>query len=214
VIQRRVFVTDGYWRKSLAAVRALASVGLKVGVGERTPLAPALLSKYAKWRYVYPSVSRKPAEFLKWLIKIIKKDKFDVLITPEEETELLVAKNKETISQFVKIPIADYQKIAFVRDKFQFLSHMRKISISYPNTRLISSLRDITSDLTHMHYPLVLKPRIGTGGCGIRYAHNLKELERFSEETLKKRGNFLLQEYIPGKILLKQKVTALFKRFF
>ncbi|NQT07306.1 MAG: carboxylate--amine ligase, partial [Candidatus Omnitrophica bacterium] len=48
--QRRVLITDGYWRKSLAAVRALAEAGIDVGIGERTPLAPALLSKHAKWR--------------------------------------------------------------------------------------------------------------------------------------------------------------------
>jgi len=197
VTQRRVLITDGYWRKSLAAVRALAEAGLDVGIGERTPLAPALLSKYAKWRYVYPSVSRKPAEFLKWLIKIIKRDKFEVLLTPEEETELLVAKNRKIINQFVKTPITDYQKIAFVRDKFRLLSHAHKIGISYPTTQSVASLRDI-KNLIHPKYPLVLKPVIGTGGRGIRYAHNLKQLGVFLEEALKRHGKILVQDYIPG----------------
>ena len=197
MIQRRVLVTDGYWRKSLATVRALAKAGLNVGIGERTPFAPALLSKYAKWRYIYPSVSRKPAEFLKWLIKIIKRDKFEVLLTPEEETELFVAQNKKIINQFIKTPITDYQKISFVRDKFSLLCHAGKLGISCPTTQLIASLRGI-KNLTHTEYPLVLKPLIGTGGRGIRYAHNHKELGVFLEEALNRYGKILVQEYIPG----------------
>lgn len=194
-----VLVTDGYWRKSLAAVRALARKGLNVGIGERTVWAPALFSKYAKWRYVYPSVARHPTEFMGWLRATIEKGKFDVLITPEEETELLVAKNKEMLSRFVRLPIADYQKIAFLRDKYRIVSYAHKVDIPCPVSRLISSARNIDKKPSHFTYPLVLKPRMGSGARGLRYIHNLKDLEWFSQEALKKYGSFLLQEYIPGE---------------
>ena len=41
----RVFVTDGFWRKTLAAVRALGRAGVRVTVGESTYLAPAFFSR-------------------------------------------------------------------------------------------------------------------------------------------------------------------------
>jgi hypothetical protein len=51
----RVFVTDGYWRKTVAAVRALGRMGLRVTVGESTYLAPALFSRYCHRRVLTPS---------------------------------------------------------------------------------------------------------------------------------------------------------------
>ena len=86
-------VTDGMWRKSLATVRGLARCGVKVSVGERTWMASALFSRYASKRYVYPSVTLYPDKFMDWLEGKVKSGRYDVLITPEEETCLLVGQN-------------------------------------------------------------------------------------------------------------------------
>ena len=50
----RVLITDGFWRKSLAAVRSLGRAGHWVAVGERTPMAPGLYSRSMSLRLVYP----------------------------------------------------------------------------------------------------------------------------------------------------------------
>ena len=52
-----VLVTDGYWRKSLACVRALGRAGINVVCGEATPFATALFSRYVRKRAVYPHPS-------------------------------------------------------------------------------------------------------------------------------------------------------------
>ena len=41
----RVFVTGGFWRKTLAAVHALGRARVRVTVGESTYLAPAFFSR-------------------------------------------------------------------------------------------------------------------------------------------------------------------------
>jgi hypothetical protein len=63
----RVFVTDGYWRKTLAAVRALGRAGLKVTVGESTYLAPAFFSRYCHTRIRTPSPVLQPSGYLDFL---------------------------------------------------------------------------------------------------------------------------------------------------
>lgn len=194
----KVFVTDGYWRKTLAVVRALAVKGLKIGSGERTPFAPALFSRYVRQKYVYPSVTLRPAKFIAWLEKTVKKDKYDVLITPEEETELLIAANKVKVEQFIKVAIPDYEKILYVRDKFQVLKQADKLSVSAPDTDCVSSFKNIKNNLNGLQYPLVLKPRIGTGAKGIRYMRNNDDFEHLEKGLFEKYGDFLIQEYIPG----------------
>ncbi len=43
-----VIITDGHWRKSLAAVRALGKKGIKTAVGESTRVATSMFSKYCR----------------------------------------------------------------------------------------------------------------------------------------------------------------------
>ncbi|MBL7073027.1 MAG: ATP-grasp domain-containing protein, partial [Candidatus Omnitrophica bacterium] len=170
----------------------------KIGIGERTHFAPALFSRYAHRKYVYPSVAQKPAEFIDWLEKTVKKDKYDVLITPEEETELLIAANKEKVEQFVKVAIPDYEKILCVRDKFKVLKYADNISVPVPETRCASSFKNIKNNLKDLQYPVVLKPRIGTGAKGIKYLRDNDDFEQLENGLFKKYGDFLIQEYIPG----------------
>lgn len=194
---KSALVTDGFWRKSLAVVRALSKVGLKVGVGERTFLAPALFSKYANWRYIYPSVNLYPEKFLSWLEKLVRTNKFEVLIVPEEDTSLLIAKNKERLSKFINIPLTDYDSMNFLRNKFSLISHARNLGIPCPATELISSISEINSQ-SHYDFPLVLKPVNGAGGHGIQYIFEGRELLNKPKKILSKFGKFLLQDYIPG----------------
>ena len=60
---KSALVTDGIWRKSLAVVRGLSSAGIKVGMGERTWMAPAFFSRHTNYRYIYPSIEKNPDAF-------------------------------------------------------------------------------------------------------------------------------------------------------
>jgi predicted ATP-grasp superfamily ATP-dependent carboligase len=192
-----VLVTDGFWRKSLAVVRALSKSGLKVAVGERTILATALFSKYATWRYIYPSVELYPDKFLSWLEKLVKTNKFDVLIVPEEHTALLIAQNRERLSKFINIPLIDYNAMNFLRNKFSLISYAKDLGIPCPDTKIMNSMADINSK-NHYRFPFVLKPVNGSGGHGIQYIFNDRELMDITKKSLSKFGKFLIQEYIPG----------------
>jgi len=191
-------VTDGIWRKSLAVVRALAISGVKVGVGERTWMAPALLSRYVNRRYVYPSREKDSEGFLNWLKFTVKSSNYDVLITPEEETSLLVAQNLSGLSSYIRIPLVQYEKLVLARNKFNLLTHAKKMGIPCPGTSIIDTFDDIRLNIQRFSFPLVLKPVIGTGGHGIRYALNKDACCEHYNRMRARYGPFLMQDYIPG----------------
>ena len=210
MLKNSALVTDGYWRKSLAVVRALSRGGLKVGVGERTFLSPALFSRYARWKYVYPSVTTRPVEFIQWLRETTAKRIFDVLIVSEEETGLLVSQHKEMLSEFIKVPILDYDAMNVARNKFSLISYASNIGIPCPATRLVTSPHNVHKDIGNLQYPIVLKPITGTGARGIQYVDYIGELELKSKSTFERYGDFLIQEYIPGNAYYG--VSLLFNR--
>lgn len=193
-----VLVTDGIWRKSIATVRALANSGVKVAIGERTWMVPAMLSRYVSKRYIYPCVKKNPDKFMSWLEDTVKSNKFDVLITPEEETSLLIAQHLPRFSPYIRIPLAQYKAIALARNKFDLLTHAQKLGVGCPKTLMVNSFSDIQRGATELSLPIVFKPIISSGGHGIRYVSTKDSLEEHYQEMSKEYDTFLMQEYIPG----------------
>ena len=191
-------VTDGMWRKSLATVRGLAHGGVKVSVGERTWMASSLFSRYAAERFVYPSVTLYPDQFLDWLEGKVKTGRYDVLITPEEESCLLVWQNFSRFSSHIRFPLADHEAFVLARDKFKLLSHARALGVGCPKTRLIQTGEDFSQGIQDISYPLVLKPVISTGGRGMHYLLSPAALNGQFKHMKELYGDFLMQEYIPG----------------
>lgn len=191
-------VTDGMWRKSLATVRGLAQAGVKVAVGERTWMASALFSRHAAKKYIYPSATLYPDRFLDWLEATVKTHYYDVLITPEEDTCVLVGKNLSRFLPHVRFPLANHDAFLLAQDKFRLLSRAKALGIACPQTRLIRTSDDFTQGIQQISYPLVLKPVISTGGRGMHYLRTPLDLNGQFAGMKKKYNDFLMQEYIPG----------------
>jgi predicted ATP-grasp superfamily ATP-dependent carboligase len=196
--KRSILVTDGLWRKSLAVVRALSNAGVNVGLGERTWMAPALFSRHVNNRYIYPSLEKNQEAFLDWITAIAKTNKYDAIITPEEETSLFIAQHFSEISPYIRIPLASYKTLSFVRNKFKLLAHAHKIGIPCPKTILCNTFDDACKEIKSVSLPVVLKPVISSGGHGIRYIFDIDTFNRQSQIISTEYDSFLMQEYIPG----------------
>ncbi len=193
----KVFVTDGYWHKTLSIVRSLGEKGIDVTVGESTRLSTALFSRYAKRRVIYPSPKRRPEEFLNFLEKELKQEKYDVLITPEEYTLLLIAKNINRFNNLTRFPFADYNLILKASDKAEAVKIAKGIGIPVPETIFINDIDELEEKTADITFPAVIKPRMSSGSYGIKYVNNKDELVPAYKDVHKKYPFPLIQEYIP-----------------
>lgn len=207
----RVFVTDGQWRKTLAVVRSLGEKGIEVTVGENTRLATSLFSKYATKRVIYPSPRTRPAAFLKFLINELKQDSHNVLFPMEEETLLLVAKNKDKFSLLTYLLIPEYEKIEFARNKKNIIKKALELNIPCPKTWFIEHISEVEEISKEIPYPAVIKPQVSFGSYGIKRARNKEELISKYKEVHRIYPLPLIQESIPreGEAF---GVSALFNR--
>ena len=210
----KVFVTDGYWHKTLTVVRSLGEKGIDVTVGESTRLSTALFSRYAKRRVIYPSPKRRPEEFLDFLENELKKEKYDVLITPEESTLLLIAKNINRFEGLTRFPFAGHNLIAKASDKSEVVKIAKSRGIPVPETIFIQDINELERKTASITFPAVIKPRISSGSYGIKYVNpvrkdgvhgawlsngvnNKDELLSAYKEVHSKYPFPLIQEYIP-----------------
>lgn len=205
----RVFVTDGHWRKTLAVVRSLGQKGVQVTVGERTALNTSFFSRYCTRRIVYPSPRRFPEQFIDFLLKEIRKNRYECLFPMEEETLLLIAKHREEISSHVPLLVPDLEKIEFVRDKGNLIRFAEDHGIPVPKTfypsappepcKVQSNLApDVVQGLVKsIPIPAVIKPRISSGSFGIVYVTRQEDLLPSYEKVHARYPFPLIQEWIP-----------------
>ena len=116
-----VFITDGHWRKTLAATRALGQNSVRIAVGESTALSMAAFSKYCRHRIVYPSPLTNPDAFIAYLHDYLSRNSFRMLLPMEDETTLLLAGHRDIFAHLAYLPIANVKKIQNARDKAHVL---------------------------------------------------------------------------------------------
>jgi len=193
-----VIVTDGRSKATIPVVRSLGKRGIKITAGNERMLCPTFFSRYVSKRFVYPSPEEYPDLFIRKLHEMVCMKKYDVLIPIRDAATLLLSKNKNEFSKFVKTPVADYKTIMKGRDKAQTLKIAIKNGIPCPKTYFTedTNLEEIKREI---EYPVLIRARESSGSRGISYVDSHS---KFDEEYNRIKSLYrhpLVQEYIPHK---------------
>lgn len=197
-VRPRVLLLDGMWNKTLAVVRSLGKKGFYVAVGERTIFATALFSRYCNRRVIYPSPVSSPEGFIRWLIKEVKINRYDIVLPTELETQLLILKNREEIERYTRIPFAGYELISNVQDKAWLMMYALSRGYPCPRTFFFDNPNMVRAVKDRIEYPIVIKPRISSGSRGIIYVNDPSKLVDFYMKVHKRYPYPLIQEFIPN----------------
>jgi predicted ATP-grasp superfamily ATP-dependent carboligase len=200
----KIFVTDANSTKALAIIRSLGTE-YEVFAGSTDSIALGRFSKYCRKYIRYKEGSK---NFIPEILNICKANEVDILITPEEQSSFLVAKNKIIFAENdIITTIAGFDAIKACMNKPQTLDNAQKVGIPFPRTEFVNSIDDVFDAAGRLGYPIVIRPvtsHYWTGNYFIRtgsvcYAKNKEELEiAFNKQDLNLPLPFL-QEYFGGK---------------
>ena len=193
----QVFITDGHWRKSLAAVRALGRKGLSVTVGESTRLMTAAFSRYCDRAVVYPSPLNSPSEFLGYLSQMLRGNTYQMLLPMEEESLELISRHHSDFSRWTYVPIVSHESLRVARRKDKILALAERIGIPIPKTWVVEDLSQLDRLKVNLPYPVVIKPKMGSGALGVYYPRNPEELVDKYMAVHQRFPYPLIQELIP-----------------
>jgi predicted ATP-grasp superfamily ATP-dependent carboligase len=196
-MRANVFITDGHWRKSLAATRALGRQGIHVTVGETTRLATAAFSKYCRRAVIYPSPLLQPQAFVARLDKLLSQHVYEMLIAMEDQTLDLITRNRDQFARLTYLPMGTNTQLRTARRKDKVLKLAASLGIPIPQTWYIHALTQIDTLKATLPYPVVVKPRVGSGAVGIAYPRNAHELAVQYREVHRHSPYPLIQEKIP-----------------
>ena len=192
-------ITDGHWRKTLAATRALGRCDLSIAVGESTILSTAGFSRYCRHRIVYPSAFIKPQAFVDFVYRYCQKNAVRMLLPMEDHTMDLLAQHREQFEHITALPIASSTKLHRAHDKGEVIRLAQNLGIPVPKTWFIRDLAELTQIQKELPYPVVIKPKRASGATGVAYPQNSQELVD-QYRAIHRRFPFpLIQEKIPSR---------------
>jgi len=197
-----VIITHARVRSALAATRSLGKRGIKVITADYTYPSTSFFSKYSSSYFVYPSYKQAPRQFIECLKHYIQRKGIDVLMPISEET-YVISKYKNIFDGMVKVPVAEYDKIAKANNKRYLMRFADEIGVNTPQTYTINCIEELRKIAKKIEYPAVIKLVEGRGAAGVRYVYSEEELIKKYKEVVQKFGlkSFeypIIQEYILG----------------
>lgn len=197
-----VLVTDGQWRKSLSAIRALGSAGYEVWVQGDSIFTSGFWSRWTRKRWISKSAAEDPQAFARFLEKVIQACP-EIVIYPMEEASLEVCYQVQSATQGsslknrVKHLAPSFESFQIAKNKERTLKFASDLKIKVPQTFYFDSFVAFYRGLLslNLNQAWVIKPCQGSGSSGILY---LKELnsESFYQTHWNTYGALMIQERI------------------
>lgn len=185
-----VFVTDGSYLHTLAAVRALGKSGSRVTVGERDTVPRsaciAFHSRYCSASLVYPDPLDSPRQAVAALRDFFSRHPVDAFLPISLDMNELVVRHAAEFQAPVLVPSLAAFEIASDKERtFEFAG-----PLGIPVPRTVGG-----ADYRQLPPPCVFKHR----RRGARIVHSQAEADAFAQSLGATLGEYLVQTYIPGR---------------
>lgn len=196
-----VLCTNGLLSKTLAVVRSMGKHGIRTVVGEKTRYHASGFSKYADKTVVYPDPALYPEQFYKWLCETINREKVDFLFPMDDDVMVMVISKQEELKKLCRILVPSLESYRVAADKSLTMRLAEDRNVPYPRTAETSFGPQFNPDellavTAAMDYPLCIKPRVGSGSRGVRFANDADELVSLFQEIHRSYPNPLIQEAV------------------
>ena len=138
--------------------------------------------------------------FIRAIVRICEEQKIDVIFPSWDPHVYVLSKNKPLLERMgIVIPVPDYDTVLTALDKYRTIQAALDVGFPCPRTYLYEDKEQLKWITKKEGFPLVIKPRISSGGRGMAIVKNYPELLEKLPPVMKKHGKPMIQEYIPGR---------------
>jgi len=162
---------------------------------------------------LYTSPNDNVNRFIIDIRRILSTREYEMIIPIGVDTTIPISHNKEELSEYTRVPVADYEILENAHDKYKTIEIAKSVGVPVPETSIISGE---SIEEKSFEYPLVIKARKGAAGSGTRYITSEDDFSMVVREFNQKKSDGIfdyerpmVQEYIPGDLM---DVCVLFNR--
>lgn len=198
----KILILDGANQNTLAIVRYLGKhKDLELHVIGYNKLSLAFYSKYCRKKFIIPSPKKSPDGFYRELLKVIKQEKYDMLMPVGFSSFDVCMKHREEIENITKVVLTTNESFDLASSKLKTYRFAQENGIPCPKTYFLDKREDIRT--LDAPFPIVIKAPFEMGKNVVEYAHNKEELVTKFEKMCTDYGftepNLpVVQQYVTG----------------
>ncbi len=167
-----ILMTEG---SSISSRQALYALGPRhtIDVMDPSALCQSRFSRFVRRWYCCPRFSEDPLAYLSRLGQLLRTRKYDVIFPPHDEVFLL-SRVREQLAGLTAIAIPDFNNVARLSSKIQFLELLHELELPYPETQVLAGRSEIEQ---WDKFPRYIKLDTSTAGQGVRFVRHREELK-------------------------------------
>ncbi len=194
--KKRILITDGDARQSLTMARAFRRLGCRVTVLCYSRLDVCYASFAPNEKILMPCGRREFDKQLAFLMDLVQKESFDLLLPIDDFTARFVSENKEFFAKHVKrVEVNDWSVFSKIIDKLETMKVCEENGIPAPKTVLTGDPIAAIAE-RGLSYPVVIKPRTECGSIGFSVIESEEKLHSVIADKGDGFSEMLVQEYI------------------
>jgi predicted ATP-grasp superfamily ATP-dependent carboligase len=168
----RVLFTEG---ASLSARQTLYPLGPyhDIDIIDPDPLCQCRFSSYVRRYTRSPSFSQQPAEFLRFVAKLVRERGYDVLL-PTHEQVYLLSRFRDAFTPHVGLALPAFSAMERMQNKAEFSRLLTELDLPQPEFVIMRSHDELNRA---WQYPFYLKMAHSTAGGGVFRIENKRELD-------------------------------------
>ncbi|MDP4284778.1 MAG: ATP-grasp domain-containing protein [Bacteroidota bacterium] len=193
-----VLIPDGESNYALSVLQCLSQKkNVRLFILSDDPWARVRFSRYPIQFISYTNVNGNE-DRLTAITDAVKKTRADVVLPVDSQTMRLLSSNPGTLLQMTTIiPVPKIGDMDIAEDKWLLYLWLNENSIPCPSTILYRTDDGFDQELSKISFPVLIKPRKGSGGVGIEFFDNSSALYGFCKEHVKSE-EFIIQYFING----------------
>lgn len=188
---KNILITGSRAPATLFLIRKLSKAGYNIFVAESCDYFLGKYSIYVKQNYKITAPNTNFEQFMEEIIKIVQKEKIDLIIPTCEEI-FYISKKKDILEKYCQVFCEDKEKLIELHNKWSFYNKIKNSNydIKLPQSWYIETIDDIRKVIKE-NKKYILKP------IHSRFATKVKIIDKPLKQLEK--NKYILQEFIEGE---------------
>lgn len=170
----KVLLTEGASTSARQTIYALGRLGATVDLCDPQSLCLGRFSRFVRtWRRC-PSFTSDPEGYVSFLIDLLKREQYDVLL-PVHDQVYLLSQFREELNQYTAVALPAFESVARVQSKAEFARLLTELELPHPATSIVNgpaALAEVRD------FPCYVKLPYSTAGRGVWLINNAEEMAR------------------------------------
>jgi predicted ATP-grasp superfamily ATP-dependent carboligase len=195
----RILLSEGSSTSAREAITALAIGGHHIEVCDPNPFCLGRFTRFVSRLHRCPGLRDHPLEYLSFVLDLLSRRRFDVLL-PIHEQGYLFSAAQDRLGALAHVALPSFENYRHAHSKAGFYELLNELDLPQPRTQFVADARQLQDAV---RYPCVVKTAIGTASRGTWLVQSSADLAAALSE-LQSSGGFdaavLVQDFVSGDV--------------